>query len=140
MATLNVASAGTYAYAYRFSGDAGTTWTYCDTSGSSTADPYSAVDQGVATIVIRADVYSGNNELAMAFVDEQSRLAQYVVEVSAPRGTSTAGNDAERAHEVAPFLHLQIGTGMNGIVSRGVDRKTRNSAHARRRCRRRRIP
>lgn len=45
--TLSPATAGTYEYAYRFSGDGGETWTYCDTTGSS--DGYASSDAGVLT-------------------------------------------------------------------------------------------
>ncbi len=41
-------SAGTFEYAYRFSGDGGDTWTYCDLDGST--DGYDTADAGVLTV------------------------------------------------------------------------------------------
>jgi Lamin Tail Domain len=50
MATFNVpaASGSPYDYAFRFSGDGGTTWTYCDLGAGST-DGYAAADAGAMT-------------------------------------------------------------------------------------------
>ncbi len=44
-ATFTVPPAGTYDYAYRFSGDGGATWVYCDT-GNGSSDGYAAADAG----------------------------------------------------------------------------------------------
>jgi len=46
--TLTPTSSGAYSYAYRFSGDAGASWTYCDTTGSS--DGYDPADAGSLTV------------------------------------------------------------------------------------------
>ena len=43
--TLTVDSAGSYAYAWRFSVDAGLNWLYCDTGGTSPSDPYDTADE-----------------------------------------------------------------------------------------------
>ena len=45
-AALSPAQAGSYGYAYRFSGDGGATWTYCDTTGS----PFASGDVGQLTV------------------------------------------------------------------------------------------
>ena len=55
LATLTVTTAGSYAYAYRFSGDMGVSWMYCDTGGSSASDPYDVGAQGVLTVGTDAD-------------------------------------------------------------------------------------
>ncbi len=47
---LNIEDTGTYAYAYRFSVDAGASWVYCDLEGSSPSDTYDPAEQGVATV------------------------------------------------------------------------------------------
>lgn len=48
-ATLTApATTGDYDYAYRFSGDAGQTWTYCDTTGP--GDGYNAADAGQLSV------------------------------------------------------------------------------------------
>jgi hypothetical protein len=45
-AALTPAPAGSYGYAYRFSGDGGASWTYCDTTGT----PFAAADVGQLTV------------------------------------------------------------------------------------------
>ncbi len=50
MATLNVATAGTYDYAFRFSADNGTTWLYCDLDGAESASEYSPAQAGALTV------------------------------------------------------------------------------------------
>ncbi|MEO7325087.1 MAG: lamin tail domain-containing protein [Dokdonella sp.] len=49
---------GLYSYAYRFSGDAGASWTYCDTDGAGTGASFdfSASAQGTMTVI---DPYAG---------------------------------------------------------------------------------
>ncbi|MEO5624593.1 MAG: lamin tail domain-containing protein [Dokdonella sp.] len=49
---------GLYSYAYRFSGDAGASWTYCDTDGAGTEPgfDFSASAQGTMTVI---DPYAG---------------------------------------------------------------------------------
>ena len=47
-AALTVADEGTYWYAYRFSVDAGATWTYCDLDGGENG--FSAEQQGTLTV------------------------------------------------------------------------------------------
>ena len=46
--TMTPTSVGTYEYAYRFSGDGGSSWTYCDTSGS--GDGYQSANAGRMTV------------------------------------------------------------------------------------------
>jgi hypothetical protein len=46
-ATLSPQTAGTYTYAYRFSGDGGTTWTYCDFDD---ADGFLPANMGTLTV------------------------------------------------------------------------------------------
>ena len=46
-ATLTPTATGTQAYVYRFSGDAGATWTYCDATDDNT---FTAADAGVLTV------------------------------------------------------------------------------------------
>lgn len=46
-ATITATTAGEYGYAYRFSTDGGTNWTYCDTSG---APPFEATEVGTLTV------------------------------------------------------------------------------------------
>jgi hypothetical protein len=46
VAKVTVSAVGTYAYAYRYSGDDGTTWVYCDTNGT----PYNSSKSGVLTV------------------------------------------------------------------------------------------
>jgi hypothetical protein len=48
--TLNLGSAGVYAYAYRFSVDEGATWLYCDLDGTDAGAAYEADEQGVASV------------------------------------------------------------------------------------------
>jgi hypothetical protein len=48
--TLVVLEPGTYAYAYRFTVDAGLTYLYCDADGSTAADPYDPASQGVLAV------------------------------------------------------------------------------------------
>jgi hypothetical protein len=48
-AKLDVATEGSYGYAYRFSADDGNTWLYCDTNGS--GDGYSSANQGDLSVV-----------------------------------------------------------------------------------------
>ena len=45
---LTPQSAGTFGYVYRFSGDGGQTWSYCDLTGSS--DGFSVADAGTLTV------------------------------------------------------------------------------------------
>ncbi|MDX9721077.1 MAG: IPT/TIG domain-containing protein [Myxococcota bacterium] len=45
-ATLTPAQVGGFNYVYRFSGDAGASWTYCDTGGS----PFDVAEMGVLTV------------------------------------------------------------------------------------------
>jgi hypothetical protein len=47
-ATLTIATEGFYAYAYRFSGDNGNTWLYCDSDGSDNG--YDPAKQGELTV------------------------------------------------------------------------------------------
>jgi hypothetical protein len=49
MAVLLIPTAGSYGYAYRFSGDDENTWLYCDTDG--TANGYSSAHEGTLTVV-----------------------------------------------------------------------------------------
>jgi hypothetical protein len=49
-AQINVEDAGLWAYAFRFSVDEGTTWTYCDLAGSGPDDAYDPAEQGMATV------------------------------------------------------------------------------------------
>lgn len=46
-AAITPTATGTQAYVYRFSGDGGTTWTYCDTTDDAT---FTAADAGVLTV------------------------------------------------------------------------------------------
>ena len=47
-AVLVIPTEGAYGYAYRFSGDDGNTWLYCNMNG--TADGYSSLNQGDLTV------------------------------------------------------------------------------------------
>jgi len=47
-ATITPTASGTFDYAYRFSGDGGSSWTYCDLNGSS--DGYDPSQSGVLTV------------------------------------------------------------------------------------------
>jgi hypothetical protein len=48
-ATLSLPGPGTYDYAYRFSGDGGTTFTYCDGRIAGSADGYQPANAGQMT-------------------------------------------------------------------------------------------
>jgi len=48
MGDLTISTEGTYSFVYRFSGDGGTTWSYCDTTG----DPFSTSDMGVLVVAL----------------------------------------------------------------------------------------
>src|SRR5690606_30543229 len=45
-ATLVAPAAGTHDYAYRFSGDGGATWVYCDGGAAGSSDGYDAANAG----------------------------------------------------------------------------------------------
>jgi hypothetical protein len=50
-ADLSRAAAGSYDYAYRFSGDGGATWTYCDSLGPGSSDGYQLANAGSLTVM-----------------------------------------------------------------------------------------
>jgi hypothetical protein len=50
-AALTLPAAGSYDYAYRFTGDGGTTFSYCD-GGAGSSDGYAAVDAGQLTTTV----------------------------------------------------------------------------------------
>jgi len=50
-ADLSRPTAGSYDFAYRFSGDAGRTWTYCDTLGPGSSDGYQVANAGSLTVL-----------------------------------------------------------------------------------------
>ncbi|HWB78075.1 MAG TPA: lamin tail domain-containing protein [Nannocystaceae bacterium] len=49
VATMTLPAEGTYDFAYRFSGDGGDTFTYCDGGNAGSSDGYAAVDAGQMT-------------------------------------------------------------------------------------------
>ncbi len=50
-ADLSRPTAGSYDFAYRFSGDAGRTWTYCDTLPAGSSDGYQLANAGSLTVM-----------------------------------------------------------------------------------------
>ncbi len=55
VASLTAPVAGTYDYAYRFTGDGGTTFTYCDTDGTGGGASYEVANAGAMTTVPNGD-------------------------------------------------------------------------------------
>jgi hypothetical protein len=53
--SLTAPVAGTYDYAYRFTGDGGTTFTYCDTDGTGGGDAYETANAGAMTTAPAGD-------------------------------------------------------------------------------------
>ena len=66
MGILNVATPGTYDYAYRFSGNYGVTWTYADLSGSTNG--YQIADAGDLRVV--DDLCNGLDDDGDGLIDE----------------------------------------------------------------------
>jgi hypothetical protein len=50
MFALSITDPGNYGVAYRFSGDSGASWTYCDNGGSSDSDLYDTADEYLLTV------------------------------------------------------------------------------------------
>lgn len=86
-ATLTTPAPGAYDYAYRFSGDSGATWTYCDT-GAGSSDNYQAAQAGQLTSTTPPLANIWINEL---HYDNQATDADEGVEIAGLAGTDLAG-------------------------------------------------
>jgi hypothetical protein len=68
-ATLIAPSMGTYDYAFRFSGDRGLTWLYCDLDGATSISEYSPAQAGAMTV---SGVVTGPNLYFSEYIEGSS--------------------------------------------------------------------
>ncbi len=85
------------------------------------AETIDEIGERAAAVVVRPHVYAGDDDLAVPLFHERARLADAVVEVAAPRGTSALGDDAVRTDEAAPFLNFEIRAGMRRVEPHRID-------------------